>query len=87
MFHLNGCIGASERQISSIMPQEEIQLNSLDRLFQEAVSLYGGDSIKVVRYVKARMEALDRADRAAIDEAFERLLAFRAPDCRRRSYN
>jgi len=33
------------------------------------------------------MEALDRADRAAIDEAFERLLAFRAPDCRRRSYN
>jgi hypothetical protein len=69
------------------MPQEEIQLNSLDRLFQEAVSLYGGDSIKVVRYVKARMEALDRADRAAIDEAFERLLAFRAPDCRRRSYN
>jgi hypothetical protein len=62
-------------------------LNSLDRLFQEAVSLYGGDSIKVVRYVKARMEALDRADRAAIDKAFERLLAFRPPDCRRGSYN
>jgi hypothetical protein len=59
-----------------------MKLDLLNRLFKEAVDLYGLDWKKVVRYIEARIEALDPAERAAIRGAFERMLAFRAPDFR-----
>jgi hypothetical protein len=54
----------------------------LNGMFEEAVRLHGGDLKKVVGHVKARIDALDPGDRAAIAGAFERLLAFSAPDLR-----
>jgi hypothetical protein len=65
------------------MPLEEAVLNLLDRLFEEAVCLHGDDWKKIVSYVKGRIEALGPGDRVAVDGAFERLLAFCAPDFRR----
>ena len=59
---------------------EETRLSLLNRLFEEAVCLHGGDWNEVVSYVKGRIEALGPGDRAAIHGAFEQLLAFRAPD-------
>jgi hypothetical protein len=61
---------------------EETRLSLLNRLFEEAVCLHGGDWKKIVSYVKGRIEVLGPGDRAAIDGAFERLSAFRAPDFR-----
>lgn len=52
----------------------------LNRLFEEAVRLHGADWKKVVSHVKVGIDALDAGNRAAIDRAFERLLA---PDFRR----
>ncbi len=64
------------------MPPEEIKLNLLNRFFEEAVCLHGGDWKKVLGYVKGRIEALAPGDRAAIDGAFKRLSTFHAPDFR-----
>ena len=71
------------------MPGEEtdMNLNQLNRFFEEAASLHGGDVTKVVSHVKARINGLSRQDRAAIDRIFERLLTFRAPDFRSQSLN
>jgi hypothetical protein len=62
------------------MSLEAPRLSLLNELFEEAACLHGGDPIKIVSYVKGRIEALGAADRAAIDGAVEPLLAFRAPD-------
>jgi hypothetical protein len=59
-----------------------MKLDLLNGLFREAVDLYGLDWKKVVNYVEARIEALDPSERDVVEGAFERLLAFRAPDFR-----
>ena len=62
------------------MQSEESALNLLKKLFEEAVCLYGGDWEEVVDHVKGQIDVLGPGERAAIGGAFERLLAFRAPD-------
>jgi hypothetical protein len=64
----------------SVPPSEENTSALLNRLFEEAVRLHGGDWKKVVNHVKARAEALEPGERAVIAGAFEQLLAFSAPD-------
>jgi hypothetical protein len=61
---------------------EETALDLLNRLFEEAVRLHGGDSKKVARHVREQIAALGPGERVAVDGAVERLLAFRAPDSR-----
>jgi hypothetical protein len=51
----------------------------IDKLFEEAVRRHGCDLASVVDDVKAQIARLTSADRAALDDAFEQLLAFRAP--------
>jgi hypothetical protein len=63
-----------------VMQLEETVLNLLNRLFEEGVCLYGGDWKEVVNHVKGQIDVLGPGERAAIGGAFERLLAFRAPD-------
>ena len=60
-------------------PEEAV--NQIDRIFQEAVLLHGGDVKKVLSYIQARIGAADPQRRADIDRVFAQLLAFRAPDC------
>jgi hypothetical protein len=62
------------------MQFEETGLTLLKRLFDEAVGLYGGDWMEVVNHVKDRIDVLGPGERAAIGGAFERLLAFQAPE-------
>jgi hypothetical protein len=64
------------------MSGEETELRLLDRIFEEAVHLHGGDLEKVVDYVKERIDASGPEERAAIERMLERMLSFRAPDCR-----
>jgi hypothetical protein len=64
------------------MPGEETEWRVLDRIFEEAVHLHGGDLKKIVDYVKGRIDASGPDDRAIIDRMIQRVLAFRAPDCR-----
>lgn len=59
----------------------EEAMNQIDRIFQEAVLLHGGDVKKVLSYVKARISTADPQRRADIDRIFAQVLAFRAPDC------
>jgi hypothetical protein len=59
---------------------EETGLNLLNRLFEEAICLYGGDWQKVMNHVKGQIDVLGPTERRAIGGAFEQLLAFRAPD-------
>ena len=61
---------------------EETGLNLLNRLFEEAVRLYGGDWKEVMNHVKGRIDVLGPTERTAIGGAFDQLLAFRAPDFR-----
>jgi hypothetical protein len=65
------------------MQLEESGLNVLTRLFEEAICLHGGDWKEVVNHVKGRISVLGPAERATITGAFERMLAFRAPDFQR----
>ena len=58
------------------MSTREPQLDLLHRFFEEATRLHGDDAEKVASSVKARIEALGACDRAVVDEAFERMLAF-----------
>ena len=51
----------------------------INQLFEEAVRRHGCDLASVVSDVKAQIARLTGADRAAVDGAFERLMAFRAP--------
>jgi hypothetical protein len=69
------------------MPRDDVNLNRLNRIFEEAVVLHGGDVKKVVSYVKAQISTSSREDRADIDRIFERLLAFRAPESRSQAPN
>ena len=69
------------------MSPEEANLNQLNRIFEEAVCLHGGDLKKVVNHVRAQIAASDRQDRADIDRVFEIMLAFRAPDFRSQPLN
>lgn len=62
------------------MALEEDGLPLLNRLFEESARRHGGDLSKVVREVQAQVAALNVTDRAVVDDACERLLAFRAPD-------
>jgi hypothetical protein len=64
------------------MPRDETGLNLLNRLFEEAARLHGGDLKRVANDVTAQIAALDAGDRSGVDGALERLLAFRAPDFR-----
>ncbi len=67
--------------------REEKASALLNRFFEEAVRLHGGDWKQVVSHVRGRTETLDPGDRAAIAGAFERLLAFSAPDVPRGPLN
>jgi hypothetical protein len=66
-------------------PEEAV--NQIDRIFQEAVLLHGGDVKKVLNYVKAQIGAANPQNRADIDRVFARVLAFREPDCRPGQFN
>jgi hypothetical protein len=63
------------------MSPEDPHLNQINRIFEEAVLLHGGDVKKVVTYVKARIGAANRKDHDEINRVFARVTAFRAPDC------
>jgi hypothetical protein len=67
-------------QYEFVMLLEETGLNLLNRLFDEAIRLYGGDWKEVVNHVKGRIDGLGPTERAAIGGAFEQMLAFRAPN-------
>ena len=69
------------------MTREDARLNQINLFFEEAVHLHGGDVKKVVSYVKSRIGAASRQDRADIDRVFERLLAFRGPGRRPEALN
>jgi hypothetical protein len=69
------------------MPRDESGLNLLNRLFEQAVRLHGGDLKKVADHVKMQIAALNLRDRGGVDGALERLLAFRTPDFRRGPLN
>lgn len=47
----------------------------LNRLFEDAVRLHGGDWERVLQHVKAESAALLPADRAALARAFELAIA------------
>ena len=69
------------------MAPEDAYLHQINRIFEEAVLLHGDDVKQVVNYVKARINAAGRDERADVDRAFARALAFRPPDCRTPSLN
>jgi hypothetical protein len=54
-------------------------LSLINTLFEEAVRRHGCDLNSVISDVQAQIARLTGADRAAVDGAFERLMAFRAP--------
>ena len=54
-------------------------LSLINTLFEEAVRRHGCDLNSVLSDVKAQIDRLTGADRAAVDGAFEQLLVFRAP--------
>jgi hypothetical protein len=71
----------------SAMLFDERALKLLDSAFEEAFRLYGGDIEKTVKAVKTQIAALDPDERLHVDGAFERMLAFRAPDLPRGPLN
>src|SRR5579883_922801 len=75
----------SPRQVA--MSPEDPHLHQINRIFEEAVVLHGDDVEEIVNYVKARIATAGRRERADMDRIFERVLAFRAPDCLTRPLN
>jgi hypothetical protein len=61
------------------MAPEEKNVPLLNKLFEEALRRHGTDLNNVLRDVKTQIAGLSGADRAAVDGALERLLAFREP--------
>ncbi len=62
------------------MSGEEIHLNLLNKIFEEAVSLHGGDFEKVLDHVRKTIDAVRPEDRAIFEKMMERILLFRTPD-------
>jgi hypothetical protein len=68
------------------MSPEEV-VNQINRIFEEAVLLHGGDMKKVLSHVKTRIDAATQGDRDDINRIFERVMAFCAPNRASRSLN
>jgi hypothetical protein len=64
----------------SVMLGEEIYLNLLNKIVEEAVSLHGGDFEKVADYIKKKLDAAAPEDRVIFEKMMERILSFRPPD-------